>query len=82
MSLLFVSMFTKLSEKWGREKLFYAAIGTFISFFIMFTIVLYPDAFGFASGGLLSTVVEMAAKRVERRHRGIYELDVFVVLCV
>ena len=42
MSLLFVSMFTKLSEKWGREKLFYAAIGTFISFFIMFTIVLYP----------------------------------------
>ena len=41
-----------------------------------------PDAFGFASGGLLSTVVEMAAKRVERRHRGIYELDVFVVLCV
>ena len=42
MSLLFVSLFTKLSEKWGREKLFYAAIGTFISFFITFTIVLYP----------------------------------------
>ena len=42
MSLLFVSLFTKLSEKWGREKLFYAAIGTFISFFVLFTIVLYP----------------------------------------
>jgi ATP:ADP antiporter, AAA family len=42
MSLLFVSMFTKLSQKWGREKLFYGAIGTFISFFVLFTLVLYP----------------------------------------
>ena len=42
MSLLFVSLFTKLSQRWGREKLFYAAIGTFISFFVLFTIVLYP----------------------------------------
>ena len=48
MSLLFVSLFTKLSQRWGREKLFYAAIGTFM-FFVLFTIVLYPTSARFCT---------------------------------
>ena len=42
MSLLFVSLFGKLSEKLGREKLFYFAVAVFMVFFALFTGVLYP----------------------------------------
>ena len=42
MSLLFVSLFGKLSEKLGRERLFYFAVGVFMVFFALFTGILYP----------------------------------------
>ena len=41
-SLLFVSLFAKLSSKFGREKLFYFAVTFFMAFFALFTGVLYP----------------------------------------
>ena len=41
-SLLFVSLFARLSSKFGREKLFYMAVTFFMCFFALFTGVLYP----------------------------------------
>ena len=41
-SLIFVSAFSRLSQTWGRQKLFYAALTLFLSFFGLFTMVLYP----------------------------------------
>ena len=43
MSLLFVSLFARLSSKLGREKLFYLAVSSFMVFFALFTGVLYPN---------------------------------------
>eukprot|EP00223_Ostreococcus_mediterraneus_P001985 CAMPEP_0179724786 /NCGR_PEP_ID=MMETSP0938-20121108/6200_1 /TAXON_ID=548131 ORGANISM="Ostreococcus mediterraneus, Strain clade-D-RCC1107" /NCGR_SAMPLE_ID=MMETSP0938 /ASSEMBLY_ACC=CAM_ASM_000576 /LENGTH=615 /DNA_ID=CAMNT_0021598823 /DNA_START=120 /DNA_END=1964 /DNA_ORIENTATION=+ len=43
MSLLFVSLFARLSSKLGREKLFYLAVSVFMVFFALFTGVLYPN---------------------------------------
>ena len=41
-SLLIVSLFARLSSKFGREKLFYMAVTFFMCFFALFTGVLYP----------------------------------------
>ena len=41
-SLLFVTLFSRLSTKLGREKLFYFAVSFFMVFFLLFTGVLYP----------------------------------------
>ena len=43
MSLLFVSLFARLSNKLGRERLFYLAVSVFLVFFGLFTGVLYPN---------------------------------------
>ena len=60
-----------LCRDWNIHKLFCAVYDCVV-----------PDALGFAPGGLIRAVVEMAAERFERRHRGLYELDVFIVLRV
>lgn len=42
MALLFTFIFTRLSNALSREKVFYAMMGVFLSFFLIFTFVLYP----------------------------------------
>ena len=34
---------TTLSQRWGREKLFYIFLAFFMTFFAVFTLVLYPN---------------------------------------
>jgi ATP:ADP antiporter, AAA family len=42
MALLFTYIFTRVSNKVSREKVFYCMMSIFIAFFILFTFVLYP----------------------------------------
>ena len=42
MALLFTFIFTRLSNRLTREKVFYAMMAIFLSFFLLFTFVLYP----------------------------------------
>jgi AAA family ATP:ADP antiporter len=42
MAILFTLIFTKLSSRWGREKVFNIMISIFLGFFLLFTFVLYP----------------------------------------
>jgi len=42
MALLVTYLFTRLFNKYNQEKLFYIMIGSFLSFFIFFAVVLYP----------------------------------------
>ena len=42
MALLLTSIFAKLSNKYGQEKVFYIMITMFLSFFLIFTFLLYP----------------------------------------
>lgn len=42
MAFLFTFLFTRLSNRLSREKVFYAMMAIFLSFFILFTFVLYP----------------------------------------
>ena len=44
MSFVFVGVFAKFSQRWGREKIFYVFLGSFMAFFALFTLVLYPNA--------------------------------------
>ena len=44
MSFVFVGVFAKFSQRWGREKIFYVFLGTFMAFFGIFTVFLYPNA--------------------------------------
>ena len=44
MSFVFVGVFAKFSQRWGREKIFYVFLGVFMAFFALFTAVLYPNA--------------------------------------
>jgi AAA family ATP:ADP antiporter len=44
MSFVFVGVFAKFSQRWGREKIFYVFLGTFMAFFAVFTWFLYPNA--------------------------------------
>lgn len=41
-ALLFTFIFTRLSNRLSREKVFYAMMGIFLSFFFVFTFFLYP----------------------------------------
>lgn len=43
-SLAVVGLFARVNAMWGREKLFYVFLGIFMSFFALFTVVLYPNA--------------------------------------
>jgi len=42
-ALLFTYLFTCLAKRLNREQLFYAMLGIFLSFFIIFLLVLYPN---------------------------------------
>lgn len=42
MALLITLVFTRLSNKFSREKVFYWMVGIFLGFFFLFTFVLYP----------------------------------------
>lgn len=42
MALLFTFIFTRLSNKFSREKVFYILIGSFLAFFALFALFLYP----------------------------------------
>jgi AAA family ATP:ADP antiporter len=42
MALLMTYIFTKLSNKYSTEKVFYIMIGIFLGFFAIFTFILYP----------------------------------------
>lgn len=42
MAILFTFLFTKLSNRFSIEKVFYIMIGGFLSFFFLFAFVLYP----------------------------------------
>ncbi len=42
MAILFTFFFTKLSNKFNIEKVFYIMMGVFISFFFVFAFILYP----------------------------------------
>jgi len=42
MALLVTYLFTRLFNRFSQEKLFYIMIGSFLSFFILFALVLYP----------------------------------------
>ena len=41
-ALLFTYIFTRLSNRLSRERVFYAMISIFLGFFVLFTFVLYP----------------------------------------
>lgn len=43
-AIMLTFLFTKLSSKFNREKIFYVMIGFFLSFFAFFIFVLYPNA--------------------------------------
>jgi ATP:ADP antiporter, AAA family len=43
MAFLMTYIFTKLSNHFSREKIFYIFIGIFLSFFVLFTLFLYPN---------------------------------------
>lgn len=43
-SLAVVGLFARVNAMWGREKLFYVFLGIFMTFFAVFTVVLYPNA--------------------------------------
>lgn len=42
MALLFTFLFTRLSNRFNREKVFYIMMGIFLGFFALFSFVLYP----------------------------------------
>lgn len=42
MAFLMTILFTRLSSKFSREKVFYTLVGIFLAFFALFTFVLYP----------------------------------------
>lgn len=42
MAILFTFFFTKLSNRFNLEKIFYIMVGIFVSFFLLFAFVLYP----------------------------------------
>lgn len=42
-AMLFVLFYTKVSNYFSREKIFYMCIGTFVSFFALFGFVIYPN---------------------------------------
>lgn len=42
-ALLMTFIFTRLSNRWKRETVFYAMLGIFLSYFIFFVTVLYPN---------------------------------------
>src|SRR5271169_53666 len=42
MAFLFTFLFTRVSNKLTRERVFYAMMSVFIVFFLLFTFVLYP----------------------------------------
>lgn len=42
MAILFTFFFTKLSNKYNIEKIFYIMVGSFVSFFFLFAFILYP----------------------------------------
>jgi len=42
MAFLMTYIFTKLSNRFSREKVFYILMGAFLSFFLLFAFVLYP----------------------------------------
>lgn len=41
-AILITYFFTKISNKVSRDKVFYSMIGIFVTFFVLFTLVLYP----------------------------------------
>ena len=41
-AILFMLIYTKLSDRLKNEHLFYTTLGFFVSFFVLFTLVLYP----------------------------------------
>lgn len=41
-AIFFMLIYTKLSDRLKNEHLFYATLGFFVSFFVLFTLVLYP----------------------------------------
>ena len=43
MAFLITYIFTKLSNRFSREKVFYILMGAFLSFFLLFAFVLYPN---------------------------------------
>ena len=42
MAFLFTFIFTRVSNRFSREKVFYVMMSIFLSFFLIFTFVLYP----------------------------------------
>ncbi len=42
MALLFTFIFTRLSNKFSRENVFYIMVGSFVAFFVIFALFLYP----------------------------------------
>lgn len=45
-ALFFTFIFTRLSNKFSREKVFYSLMGIFLGFFLLFTFFLYPNREG------------------------------------
>ncbi len=43
-AIILTFLFTKLSSKFNREKIFYVMIGIFLSFFALFIFILYPNS--------------------------------------
>lgn len=43
MALLFTFLFTRLSNRYNIKKVFYIIVGIFLSFFLLFSFVLYPN---------------------------------------
>jgi AAA family ATP:ADP antiporter len=42
-ALLMTFLFTRLSNRWSQEKVFYVMVSTFLIFFFLFTFFLYPN---------------------------------------
>ena len=41
-AILITYIFTRISNKYSRDKVFYAMIGIFVGFYVFFTLILYP----------------------------------------
>ena len=59
MALLFTFIFTRVSNRLAREKIFYAMMSIFIVFFLLFMLVLYPFQDSLPSAYLLRQIQQM-----------------------
>ncbi|MDN3508085.1 MAG: Npt1/Npt2 family nucleotide transporter [Simkaniaceae bacterium] len=59
MALLFTYFFTRLSNRFSIKKIFYIMMGAFLSFFVIFSFVLYPNCDALHPNGLADRLQEI-----------------------